>query len=109
MYDDFDVFQRRAMATRSGKAEQGVEALNNAALGLAGESGEVCELIKKHKYHGHPLDRAKIKEELGDILWYIALACYALEVDMGVIAYENNEKLAARYPRGFETERSINR
>lgn len=81
-------------------------------LGLAGESGEVVEIIKKVSYHDHPLDYVKkleLKKELGDVLWYIAYLCSVLDLDMGEIAEENIEKLKLRYPEGFSSERSINR
>lgn len=42
----------------------------NAALGFAGEFGEICDLIKKHEFHGHELDKEKLKLELGDLLFY---------------------------------------
>lgn len=43
---------------------------DNAALGFAGELGEICEMFKKHKYHGHELDKESLKLELGDLLFY---------------------------------------
>lgn len=83
--------------------------LINAALGLTGEAGEVADLVKKHIYHGHPLDKDKIVKELGDVLWYIAQACHAINVPMDVVALKNIEKLLARYPVQFSAEKSINR
>lgn len=46
----------------------------NASLGLAGEFGEICDLYKKHKFHGHELDKEKLKLELGDLLFYLVWA-----------------------------------
>jgi NTP pyrophosphatase (non-canonical NTP hydrolase) len=83
--------------------------LINAALGLTGEAGEVADLVKKHIYHGHKLDVDKLVKELGDVLWYIAQACYALQVPMDDVAMKNIEKLLERYPVGFSPERSLNR
>lgn len=80
-----------------------------AALGVSGESGEFADHVKKWWAQGHTLDSAKVEEELGDVLWYVALACSAMSLDMGVVAERNIEKLRARYPEGFSTERSINR
>jgi len=79
------------------------------ALGLAGESGETADLIKKEVGHGHEPDAAKACEELGDLLWY--LACLAGEYDLTLetVAQVNITKLIARYPAGFSTERSVNR
>lgn len=81
-------------------------------LGLTGEAGEVADHIKKVLFHGHPLDdvaKAKLVEELGDVLWYIARGALALGVTMDEIASGNVDKLAARYPEGFSPERSMNR
>lgn len=59
--------------------------------------------------HGHPLDIEKLTKELGDILWYIAQACYSVQVPMDTVAVENIEKLRNRYPSGFSAEKSLNR
>lgn len=84
----------------------------NASSGLASESGEVNEIVKKWLFHGHPMDAATeihLKKELGDSMWYWALTCYAFNFDPAEILAMNIEKLRARYPDGFETARSINR
>ena len=86
--------------------------LTNTALGLAGEAGEVADIIKKITCQGHPLTdevRAKLAEELGDIGWYLALGCTTLGIDMGDVLAANIEKLRRRYPDGFSTDRSVNR
>jgi NTP pyrophosphatase (non-canonical NTP hydrolase) len=72
-----------------------------AALGVAGESGEFVELVKKYMFHGHQLDRKKAIKELGDILWYVAHGARALGATLQQVAEANIEKLAARYPDGF--------
>jgi NTP pyrophosphatase (non-canonical NTP hydrolase) len=58
------------------------ERLENAALGLIGEAGEIADLIKKHRHHGHPLDRDKVIDECGDLLWYVAQMCSVLEYEI---------------------------
>jgi NTP pyrophosphatase (non-canonical NTP hydrolase) len=78
------------------------------ALGLNGESGEVAEMIKKAFFHGHDLDRNKLKKELGDVLWYVAVMADALDMPLGEVAQHNIDKLARRYPEGFSQERSRN-
>ncbi len=78
-------------------------------LGLAGESGEVCDLIKKHIGHGHDLDLGKVREELGDVLWYLAGLAEVLGLNLSDIAQTNIAKLARRYPDGFSHEASRNR
>ena len=83
--------------------------LINAVMGLCGESGEVIDIVKKHISHGHPLDREKLIAELGDVAWYLAECAYALGVSLEDVMRANIEKLKARYPDGFSSERSINR
>lgn len=69
----------------------------HAALGLAGESGEVSDLVKKHIFHEKKLDLEHLKKELGDVCWYIALMCDALETDFEEIMQLNIDKLSRRY------------
>ena len=73
------------------------------ALGLAGEAGEVAELVKKGVFHRHSIDRAKLEKELGDVLWYASALCTALGLDLGEIMQINIEKLQVRYPNGFSS------
>lgn len=73
----------------------------NWALGIAGESGEYCELIKKHVFHNKPMNSEDAKKELGDILYYVAMAAANLGIDLQEVAIANLEKLRARYPTGF--------
>jgi NTP pyrophosphatase (non-canonical NTP hydrolase) len=70
-------------------------------LGLCGEAGEVAELLKKYHGHGKALDLARLGEELGDVLWYVAAIASAHGLDLRGIAALNVEKLRARYPKGF--------
>jgi len=73
------------------------------ALGLAGEAGEVAELVKKGVFHRHSIDRAKLEKELGDVLWYASALCTALGLDLGEIMQINIEKLKVRYPNGYSS------
>jgi NTP pyrophosphatase (non-canonical NTP hydrolase) len=101
-------YQQLAMVTANPELSRELK-LVNGALGLSGESGEVADLIKKHLMQGHPLDQDKIEGELGDVLWYIALMCSTLGVDMGDIMTKNIFKLKSRYGDKFSKERSIER
>lgn len=85
------------------------ELMINAALGLAGESGEVADIIKKALYQSHGINKDEIKKELGDILWYIAEMCEAFDFDMDEVAQCNIDKLKKRYPSGFTVSASIER
>lgn len=69
-------------------------------LGLAGESGEVFELIKRHYRDGVPFDREKLKKEVGDVLWYVAMLATDLGLSLDEIAAANVAKLRDRASRG---------
>lgn len=83
--------------------------LANAGLGLTGEAGEVADLIKKYLYQGHDLPCEKVVEELGDLMWYIALTADLIGRSMEDIMQANIDKLWYRYPEGFRAEDSIHR
>lgn len=83
--------------------------LRNAAYGLNGEAGEVIDLLKKHEFQGHELSQDKLVKELGDILWYLALACTSLGIVITDVMEQNIAKLQERYPDGFDADKSINR
>jgi NTP pyrophosphatase (non-canonical NTP hydrolase) len=80
-------------------------------IGLIGEAGEVAEMIKKHVFHGHTLDRTKLTRELGDVSWYHNhLTVRTAKTTLDAVHETNIAKLKARYPEGFfSSERSINR
>lgn len=85
------------------------DALANYALGLAGESGECVDNIKKYVYHGHELSVEEIKKELGDVLHYVAGVATMVGLELEDIAAGNIDKLLKRFPNGFTVEDSINR
>jgi len=65
--------------------------------------------VKKARYQGHDLNALELANELGDVLWYVALACEALGFDMADVMQSNLNKLSQRYPDGFDPERSRTR
>lgn len=81
--------------------ERWQDQLVNAALGLAGESGEVAEHIKKLRFHGKALDSEGLMLELGDVLYYWATLVRLLGSSFDEIAERNVAKLRHRYPAGF--------
>ena len=83
--------------------------LLTAALGLGSETGEFVEIVKKMFLQGKPPNEDNIfhmKRELGDIMWYWATACAALDLDPHEVIAENQKKLEARYGEQFEVQRS---
>lgn len=101
-------YQRLAMTTLNPDLKQ-KDVLINGVMGLCGEAGEAIDIVKKHLHQGHELDREKLIKELGDIAWYLAETAYALDVELDAVFEQNINKLKARYPEGFETEKSLNR
>lgn len=79
------------------------------ALGLAGEAGEVANLIKKAVFHQHGIDNQKLSDELGDVLWYIAAICTQRGLSMSEVMEQNIAKLLRRYPDGYSAEHSRSR
>ena len=90
-----------------------VERLLTAAVGMSAESGEFIEVVKKMIFQGKPVNEENLfhlKRELGDVMWYVAQACMALDTSFDEIVEMNVEKLKARYPGGeFDVYKSENR
>jgi NTP pyrophosphatase (non-canonical NTP hydrolase) len=93
-----DFQQYQSLAMRTAKNLDWDENLIHSALGLSGEAGEFADAVKKHLIYGQPFDKLNAIEEVGDLLWYVALACKALGVDIEHVAFENVKKLQRRYP-----------
>ena len=102
-------YQTAALRTAQTDKLLAIDLLINSALGLCGESGEVADLVKKHRFQGHDLDFDHIAKELGDVAWYLAVGAYAIGFDLESIFRMNKEKLEARYPDGFTADRSLHR
>lgn len=96
---DFDIYQRQAIRTASPR-----DPLAHVALGLTGEAGEFADAVKKHLIYGKPLDTENLREELGDLLWYVALGAQTLGVSMAELAQQNIDKLKKRYPETYSDE-----
>lgn len=80
----------------------------HAILGMASEVGELQGMYQK-EFQGHEFDDDHAKKELGDLLWFIAEYCTAMDWRMEEVMQENIDKLKKRYPDGFEKEKSLNR
>ena len=95
-----EIFQREAR--RSLRDDLPYEAMcSNMCMGLAGEIGEVIDIMKKHIYQGKELDITDVIEEVGDVLWYIANFCNINNITMDECMESNIKKLRKRFPNGF--------
>ena len=84
-----------------------IQRLLTASIGISAESGEFMEIVKKMIFQGKPANDDNLehlKIELGDIMWYVAQACMALELDMDEVLDTNIKKLEKRYPDGHFAE-----
>lgn len=81
----------------------------NAVIGLVGESAEILDVYKKILYQGHPFDKDKVIDELGDTLWYANLLINALGTTWEEVFDTNIKKLRKRYGETFDAEKSIHR
>ena len=113
-------YQELAMRTNDHKATQRLVGkvvidnvdlgdIFNACIGLSGEVGEFNDMVKKWVFHEKELDIDHAKKELGDIAWYLAMACESFGWSLDELLQMNVDKLKARYPEGFDTERANNR
>ena len=86
--------------------------LRTGAIGICSEGGELLDLVKKLIFQGkEPTDelRNKIKNELGDVMWYVQQVLITMEWDLEEVLAENTKKLSGRYPEGFDVNKSENR
>ena len=105
---DINEYQELAMTTLNPQLCR-KDVLINSVMGLCGESGEAIDIVKKWLAQGHPLDKERLTEELGDIAWYLAEAATALDLPLEQILRAHIDKLKQRYPDGFDTEKSRHR
>ena len=101
-------YQNLAMRTCSIPYGHKHEMLLHATTGLASEAGEFAGLLQK-VYQGHEYDRDHALKELGDCCWMISEACTALNASLEEVMRMNIDKLKARYPEGFDPEKSLHR
>ena len=86
---------KRTLSTKEGYLE-------HMAYGLVTESGEILDALKKHKFYGRDLDTRNLKEEIGDLMWYMYQLLEILEYSPEQCREDNIAKLAKRYPNKFE-------
>lgn len=106
---DFDSLIARLYQLHNNNLAVSIPELLTGAAGLSSEGGEFNEIVKKLVFQGKPLTEDVVyhlKRELGDIAWYFAQACTALDTSIEEVLIMNVEKLSARYPQGFEIIKS---
>ena len=104
---NFNQYQKEAARTMN-KNLNGHQTLMHSLHGLAAEVGELHGIYQK-VYQGHDLDLEHVRKEIGDIFWMLAELCTVYGFKMEDIAMLNIKKLKARFPDGFEAERSLHR
>jgi NTP pyrophosphatase (non-canonical NTP hydrolase) len=99
----FDEYQQAALRTTNpGLAVR--DRLLDASAGLAEEAAEVLGLIRKREFQGKHVDASRLVEELGDVLWCLAITADTLGIPLSTIAVANQAKLAHRHPDGFKPD-----
>lgn len=83
--------------------------LLHGAMGVVTESGELMDALKKHIYYGAELDKTNVKEEIGDLLWYVGILCDTLGLTFEEVFETNIAKLKARYGDKFNETGALNR
>lgn len=101
-------YQKLAQRTMDLKKRTPAEVEMHALHGMVGEIGELHSLYQK-VYQGHAFDEEHAKKELGDLLWFVAEYCTAMNWCLEDVMQLNINKLMERYPEGFESERSLHR
>jgi len=95
---EFNEYQKAANRTLYGNEQ----VLTNCALGLAGETGQVVDLVKNYTFRGKDLDKNELKHEMGDVLWYLSQVAEWADITFEDIAQTNIETLNKRYPDGYQ-------
>lgn len=83
--------------------------IEHGAVGIATESGEIMNSIKTSKYYGRKLDKINLIEEMGDVMWYLAILCDELNVSFEEVWDKNIRKLTARFPEKFSHNKANRR
>lgn len=109
MVSETESLPDKAMYERLRWSDDRLLRLVHAAMGIQTEAGEFADPIKKHLFYDRELDVPNLMEELGDLIWYIQVACMALDLPLEHVMSANIAKLRARYPGGFTKGAAIDR
>ena len=102
-------YQKEALRTAQTDKLNPEERLLNGVMGLNGEAGEAIDIVKKHIFQGHDLDKSHVAKELGDIAWYLATSADAIGYDLETIFRRKEKKLRDRNPEGLDPKKSQQR
>lgn len=100
---DFDEFQQSALRTINPSLDDR-DRLLDASVGLVEEASELLGLVRKRVFQQRDIDQARLTEELGDVLWCLAVTAHTLGIPLSHIAKANQDKLRRRHPEGFSAE-----
>lgn len=112
---DFGAYTREALVTESkaavalGRMDERKVRLLHAVIGISTEAGELLDAMKKHVFYQGDLDTINLGEEIGDLLWYVAILLDETGVPMAHALAKNIAKLRARYPEGFKAHDALHR
>lgn len=99
---NLDQYQRAALRTVNPTLDAR-DRLLDAAAGMSEESGELLGLVRKRLFQGRDAGRDVLVEELGDVLWCLAVTAHSLGISLDEVATANQAKLAARHPDGYRS------
>lgn len=108
---DYDVIASRIVNDENFEHKPNSEMIDllHASLGVVTESAELADAVKKHLFYGKEVDAVNLKEECGDILWYIAIICRRYSVSFEQLMADNIAKLRKRFPNRFTEHDANNR
>jgi NTP pyrophosphatase (non-canonical NTP hydrolase) len=106
---DYQLAANRTLGLKDRELTHADRLIILCALGLGGEAGEVVDVVKKWLFHGHDYDQVKIIAEMGDVAYYLANLATLLGFTLSDVFEANEAKVRARYPDGFDSQRSIHR
>jgi NTP pyrophosphatase (non-canonical NTP hydrolase) len=107
--DDFTSLCKRTESGAVPLGHQQLSRLLHAAMGIATEAGEFMDPLKKALFYDKQIDEVNLREEIGDLLWYIAIACDALDTTPELEMARVVAKLRVRYPDKFSDTEALNR
>ncbi len=83
--------------------------IEHGAIGIVTEAGEIMDAVKTNKYYGRELDKVNLIEEMGDVMWYLAILCDELGVSFEDVWEKNINKLKKRFPEKYTSDKANNR